>query len=124
MKSQESCDAVDVSLQAEGIRGVLGVGEPAVWSSSAGACSVVSSWACFIICYMWAGVLSDVSTEPAVTSGRLCLLFSPALSQRSTHLGCQRPNSKDLSVCRPYLRSFSQLLTPAIDGLVAWTVRA
>ena len=28
VKSQESCDAVDVSLQAEGIRGTLAVGEP------------------------------------------------------------------------------------------------
>lgn len=81
VKSQESCDAVDVSFQAEGIRGALEVGEPAVWSSSAGACSVVSSWACFIIYYLWAGVLSDVSTEPGVTPCRLCLLFPPALSQ-------------------------------------------
>lgn len=28
VKSQESCDAVDVSLQAEAIRGALAVGEP------------------------------------------------------------------------------------------------
>lgn len=41
----------------------------------AAACSVVPGWACVAVCYRGAGVRSDVTAEPQVTPGRLCLRF-------------------------------------------------